>query len=66
MIIGKRNLHGKNTHLSYLAAEKLHFPLNVSDRWTDVSSYRVASLLKIKIIIRLKRILSLSRIKTVI
>ena len=36
--------------LSFLGVEKITFPLNLTDGRTDISNYRVASLLKIRLI----------------
>ncbi len=49
MLIYKRNVHTKNESSSYIGAEKITFPTKPdgqTDRWTDISVYRVASLLK--------------------
>ena len=46
MLIYERKLHKRIGALSQLGAEKIAFPPK-SDGWTDISIYRVASLLKI-------------------
>ena len=55
MLIYKGNLHKKNVAISQLGAEKITFPPKPdgqtylqTDRWTDISVYIVASLLKTK------------------
>ncbi len=49
MLICEMNLHEKELPLSYLEAEKLLFPLNLTDGhtdgWTKIRNYRVDSLL---------------------